>query len=51
VHNNAIDSMFSKVETAENLFKTRLLNGAFYRNLKRCFTSWKCWENFENEIA
>jgi len=40
MHTNAIDSMFSEFGTAEKLFKTWLLNGAFCRNLKRCFISW-----------
>jgi len=37
--------MFSEVETAEKLFKTMLLNGAFCRNMKCCFKSLICWEN------
>ena len=47
---NGIDSMFSEVGTAEKHFKagslydeklkTRWLNVAFFRNLKRCFGSW-----------
>ena len=45
VHTNAIDSMFSEVATAENSFKTKSINCAFFRNLKRCFWSLNCWEN------
>ena len=51
MHTNAIDSMHSEVGTAEIPFKTRLLNGAFCRNMKRSFGSWNCWENFEIKEA
>ena len=37
-------SVFEKLGTAEKMLKTRSLNDAFCRNLKRCFGSWNCWE-------
>jgi len=35
MHTNAIASMFSEFGTAEHIFKTRSLNGAICRNMKR----------------
>ena len=36
LYSNTFDLMFSEVGTAEKLFKTRWLNGAFCPNLKQC---------------
>ena len=41
------ETMFFKVWTAKKMLKTMVLNCAFFRNLKRCFGSLNCWENFK----
>jgi len=42
VLSNAISNNVLEVGTAEKKLKTRLLNGAICRNMKRCFGSWNC---------
>ena len=35
----------------EKKLKSKTLNGAFWRNMKRCFGSWNLGETFENKDA
>ena len=48
VHSTAIWNDVLEVGTAKKILKTRSLNVAFLRNLKRCFGSWNCWDFFFN---
>ena len=45
------EAMFLEVATVEKSLKSRTLNGAFIRYLRRCFGSWDCGEPFENKDA
>ena len=51
MHSNGILNDVLGGGTAENILKSRTLNGAFLRYLKRCFGSWDCGETFENKDA
>jgi len=51
VYSNGILNDIFGGRTAEKLLKSRTLNGAFLRYLKRCFGSWDCRETFENKDA
>ena len=46
MHSNGILNDVLGGGTAENILKSRTLNGAFLRYLKRCFGSWDCGETF-----
>ena len=41
--------MFLEVEKDEKMLKTRTIDGAFWRNLKRCSCSWNCWEHLKKQ--
>ena len=49
VHSDAIWNDVLEVWAAENILKARTQNGVFWRSLKRCIVSWKCWENVKSK--
>jgi len=38
-----------KVWATKKILKTRTRNSVFWRSLKRCIVSWKCWENVKSK--
>ena len=51
MHSNGILNNVLGGETVEKLLKSKTLNGALLRYLKRCFGSWNCTETFEIKDA
>ena len=51
VYSDAIRTYFLEVGTDENMLKSRMMYGAFWRYLKQYYWSWNCWEFFKSNDA